>query len=273
MSDPVAESYNRDPECEWGRLERSPYFALEFDVTWEALARLLPPGGHILDAGGGPGRYALALCRAGWQVSLVDLSSGLLEKARSNFAAEPPAVRARLRGIEQGDLRDLSRFAAGSFDAVVSLGGVLTHIPEEGQREQAVSELARVVNPGGLVFLTGVGYFGVLRWMLNNASEELLRPDFEDFLVSRKITGPTGSDWHWFRAAELRDLGESQGLETVEMRGCQGLSSGLIESTNRLHDEYPDLWRVWHSVLMRTSADPTLVDTSEHILWVGRKPI
>jgi SAM-dependent methyltransferase len=270
--DPVAAAYDHDPEREWTRLERSPYLALEFDVTWEALARWIPPGAHILDAGGGPGRYALALCRAGWHVTLLDLSAGLLDKARANFAAEAPEVCARLKAVEQGDLRDLSRFADGSFDAVVCLGGPLTHLPLEAERTRAAMELARVARPGGLVFLTGVGYLAVMRWMLNNNSEDLISPEFEPFLRDGNITGATSSPWHFFRAAELRALGEVCGLETVAMRGCQGLSSGLVSSSNQMAEARPDLWQVWHALLLRTASDPTLVDTSEHILWIGRKP-
>lgn len=270
--DPVAESYNSDPEREWSRLERNPYLALEFDVTWEALTRHLPERAHVLDAGGGPGRYALALCRSGRRVTLLDLSAGLLEKARAIFAAEPAEVRAGLVGLAQGDLRDLMRYPDESFDAVVCLGPPLTHIPLALDRTRAAAEMTRVVRPGGLVFLTGVGYLALMHWMLNYTSDELISPDLESFLQHGNILGATRSTWHFFRAAELRALGEACGLETLEMRGCQGLSSGLENATNQLAETRPDLWTAWHALVLRTASDPTLVDISEHILWIGRKP-
>lgn len=271
MSQAVADAYNRDPEIEWLRLVRDAYQAFEFEVSWDALTRLLPPGAHVLDAGGGPGRYSLALCRAGRRVTLFDLSAGLLEKAQANFAAEAPEVQARLEGVEQGDLRDLSRYAEGSFDAAICLGAPLTHIPEAEGRRRAVQELGRVVRPGGLVFLTGVGFIAVLRVMLEDQCD-LVDPLFEGFWKTGNIWGATGTIWHFFRAEELRRLGEEGGLATVELRGCQGLSANLAEATNRLKEERPDMWRVWHEAVLRTSADPTLADISEHILWVGRKP-
>jgi hypothetical protein len=131
--------------------------------------------------------------------------------------------------------------------------------------------MARVVRPGGLVFLTGVGRLAVMRWMLNNTSDDLIRPEFETFLQDGNIEGATRSTWHFYRAAELRALGEASGLETVEMRGCQGISASLGEATNQLAEARPDLWKVWHGLVMQTSGDPTLVDISEHILWIGRK--
>ncbi len=272
MSDPVAASYNRDPQREWTRLERTPYNALEFDVTWQTIQDFLPPGIHLLDAGGGPGRYALALCRAGWRVTLFDLSSGLLEVARTNFAAEPAAVQDRLQAISQGDLRDLAQFSDGVFEGVVCLGGPLSHIPEPAERLAAVREMARVVRPGGMLILSGVGFLAVQRWMLNNQSRELVEEGFEEFLRSGNIQGATGSPWHFFRAAGLRALAEEAGLETIAMRGCQGISSSLVEATNFLAGEQPDLWEAWHRLVLRTAGDPTLVDVSEHILWVGQKP-
>jgi len=268
----VAAAYNAKPEREWGRLARNPYLALEFEVTWEALERLVPAGAHVLDAGGGPGRYALALARSGRRVTLFDLSQGLLEKAREQFALEAPEVRARLAAIEQGDLRDLGRYANGSFDCAVCLGGPLSHLPEPADRAIAAAELTRVTRRGGLVFLTGVGLLAVQRWMLNNTSDDLISAQFKTFVEDGNILGATGSTWHFFRAAELRGLGEACGLETLEMRGCQGLSASLEDATNLLAETHPDLWQVWHERVLATSADPTLVDISEHILWVGRKP-
>jgi SAM-dependent methyltransferase len=267
----VADAYNRDPEREWARLERNPYYRLEFEVTWAALTRWIPQGAKMLDAGGGPGRYSLALCRAGYRVTLFDLSEGLLEKARAEFAGCPSEVAARLEGIDRGDLCDLSRYPNETFDAVVCLGGPLSHMPDEGDRRKAVDEMARVVRPGGLVFLSGVGFLAVQRWMLNNLSDDLISGEFISFLETGNISGATRTTWHFFRAAELRALGESCGLQTLEMRGCQGLSASLETATNRLAAERPDLWQVWHQRILDSSADPALVDTSEHILWIGRK--
>ena len=55
--------YDRDPGCEWERLERH---RTEFAVTMRALLEYLPPPpASVLDCGGGPGRYAIELKRDG----------------------------------------------------------------------------------------------------------------------------------------------------------------------------------------------------------------
>jgi 2-polyprenyl-3-methyl-5-hydroxy-6-metoxy-1,4-benzoquinol methylase len=71
----VAEAYNKNKEREWQRLTKDPYHSLEFTVIMHYLWKHLPPSGKILDAGGGPGRYSLELCRAGYEVVLLDISS------------------------------------------------------------------------------------------------------------------------------------------------------------------------------------------------------
>jgi ubiquinone/menaquinone biosynthesis C-methylase UbiE len=149
--DAIAEAYNRDPQREWQRLVKDPYHSLEFLVTMHHLRKHLPPTGKVLDAGGGPGRYALELCRAGYEVVLLDISSALIDLAREQFKAEPQAVQDRLREFHVGDVRDLSRFETGTFDAALCLGGPLTHISAAADRDRAVAELVRVARPGAAV--------------------------------------------------------------------------------------------------------------------------
>ncbi|MBN1977342.1 MAG: class I SAM-dependent methyltransferase [Anaerolineae bacterium] len=267
----VAESYNRDTEYEWQRLVKSPYHTLEFQVVMHHLRKHLPPRGRILDAGGGPGRYAIELCQAGYEVVLLDLSPGNIALAREKFDLQPQAVQDKLLEAVVGDMRDLSRFDAGSFDAVLCLGGPLTHISDTDGRSRAVSELVRVTRPGAAVCIVVVGYLAVLRTILLEFSHELLDPPFESLVQEGDATGPTKSIWHFFRADELRQLAESHGLETVEMAGCQGLSTGLIEATNALAQDEAR-WQVWIDLLLRTLTESAVVDMAEHILYIGRVP-
>ena len=58
---------------EWNRLVMDAYHSLEFLVTMHYLRKHLPETGKVLDAGGGPGRYAIELCRAGYAVILLDI--------------------------------------------------------------------------------------------------------------------------------------------------------------------------------------------------------
>jgi len=270
VTDPIAQTYDADPEREWTRLTKSAYQQLEFKITWHHLSQHLPANGHILDAGGGPGRYSLEFCRARYDVTLIDLSEGNIALARQNFADERPEVQARLRDVSVGDVTDLSLFGSDTFDAVLCLGGVVSHIQPAQSRQRAVTELVRVAKPGGVVAITGVGYYAVLRTIMMEFSHEILLPTWPEFLQTHDSEGPTHTDWHWFTSADLRRLAESCGLETITMAGCQGLSSSLIEATNRLAEE-PEKWQHWFDLLLQTSTEPPVVDMAEHILYIGLK--
>ena len=268
----VAAHYNRLASYEWERLAQDPYHSLELRGTMAALAEHLPRTGRVLDIGGGPGRYAIALCRRGYGVALLDLSEQCIALAREKFAAEPPRVVGRLERAEVGDVRDLSPFPDASFDAVLCLGGPLSHLVALTDRQKAVAELVRVAKPGSPVFLSVIGYFGVLRTVLARSPADLVGPETKVFLREGNHLYTGGfCDAHFFRPGELRSLAEEAGLETVEMRALEGLSSNLPEATNALKDHNDGRWERWLEILEETSRDPAVVATSEHFLYVGRR--
>jgi len=55
-------------------------------------------------------------------------------------------------------VQDLSSFESDSFDVVLCLGGVVSHISSESERHKAVSELVRVAKTGALVGVSAIGY-------------------------------------------------------------------------------------------------------------------
>ena len=125
----VARLYDQDPEAEWRRLVSDAYCSLEFLVTMHYIRRHFPRTGRVLDAGGGPGRYAIELCRSGYDVVLLDVSPRVIDVAREKFQSQPPDVRRRLSAPVVGDVRDLSQLDSGSFDATLCLDPPLSAGP------------------------------------------------------------------------------------------------------------------------------------------------
>ncbi len=70
---------------------------IEYAITLRALREHLPgPPARIADVGSGPGRYAVALAAARYQVTLVDLSAQVLALARESAATEGVTLFAHL---------------------------------------------------------------------------------------------------------------------------------------------------------------------------------
>jgi 2-polyprenyl-3-methyl-5-hydroxy-6-metoxy-1,4-benzoquinol methylase len=78
--DEVQEFYDKNAQNEWDRLDRH---RSEFAVTLRALKDYLPHlPAEVLDVGGGPGRYSIAVAKLGHRVTLLDLSEGCLQIAK-----------------------------------------------------------------------------------------------------------------------------------------------------------------------------------------------
>jgi ubiquinone/menaquinone biosynthesis C-methylase UbiE len=112
------------------------------------LETLKPQSGEwILDAGTGPGIYAIQIAKLcpESKVTGVDLSVKFLEIARKN-AEESGVANVEFK---RGDLEELP-FANHSFDKLVC-AGVISAVPN---RKTAAKELYRVLKPGGLAIIT-----------------------------------------------------------------------------------------------------------------------
>ncbi len=255
---------------EWNRLVKDAYNSLEFLVTMHYLRKHLPKTGKILDAGGGPGRYTLELCRAGYDVVLLDIDPTYIAFAEEKIKSEPKPVSSRLIASVVGDIRDLSRFSTNEFDAVLCLGGPLTHISDETERTQATSELVQVAKPRAIVCIAVMGYLAMLRTVLSRASQELTMPRYWNLIKEGKGDNLVqDSLWHFFRASELQQLAESCGLTTLEMVGCEGLSTGLSAATNTVAEDSAK-WERWIELVLETATEPAVVDMANHILYIGR---
>ena len=265
----VAQIYDENATREWKRLESAPFRSIEFLVTMDRILKYLPKTGKVLDTGGGPGRYTIELCRRGYQVVLLDLSEECLNLAKKKILGEPKGVQERLMDLVAGDIRNLSGFVDNSFEAVLCLDP-LSYLCEIEERRKAASELVRVTKPGGVVCIAVRGYLAVLRHMLKRFPQQLLDDSFND-LVRTGDTFVQGVPVHFFRAQEVCRLTESIGLVTLEMCGCEGLSTGLEEATDALAEDTAR-WACWMDLVLKTASEPAVVDMAPHMLYIGRKP-
>lgn len=260
---------------EWERLEGRIDGRLEFEATVDVLAETLPPSGHVLDAGGGAGRYGIWLAERGYDVTLVDLSRGQLSVAREMIADRGVESRVTLC---QGTITDLG-LEAETFDATCCLGGPLSHVLDEADRERAVRELRRVTAPGAPVVVSVMGLLGALQLYLVQGHALAALPallehgDYDAALLDEHGYEPAFTATHFFRRAELVDLLERTGLAVTRVTGLEGLASVFHDERlrDRLGDRIDAERQALKDVVRRSADDPAVADCSIHMLAVARR--
>ncbi|HYN88979.1 MAG TPA: class I SAM-dependent methyltransferase [Ardenticatenaceae bacterium] len=267
MQERIEGFYDESTQREWERLEQH---RTEFAVTVRALHDFLtPPPARVLDVGGGPGRYAIALAHRGYQVTLVDLSRRNLQAA----AEHARVAGAQVENFVHADATDLSFAASSSFDAVLLLGP-LYHLLEVEERRAALREAHRVLAPGGTIFAAFITRYAPVRYAAKHDPALIVtrRAELDEFLESGRLRpGPNGGfgDAYLAHSAEIRPLLADAGFDCLTVVACEGVVSMIEERVNELEGE---LWDAWVELNYRLGADPSVHGGAEHLLYVGRKP-
>lgn len=272
--DPVREYYAHFDRREWHRLADTGEGAIEFAITCRALIRHLPSSGRVLDLGGGPGRYAIWLVERGYQVTLADLSSNLLEIARSEVADAD--VAARIESITVADARDLSAWGDESFDAVLSLGPFY-HLSSLEDRRAAASEMVRVLRPQGLAFVALMPRYGLLRrtMVIPDERHHLLQTDWlrkllDEGWFENEVPGRFNSGFG-VRPEDVIPFFDQFGLESIDLLGVESLSVGIHDTLMELAKDEPDTFAKVLDLLEDAASDPGIHGLCSHLLYVGNK--
>jgi ubiquinone/menaquinone biosynthesis C-methylase UbiE len=267
----VREYYSKTASKEWRRLVRDPYHRLEYDTTMHFLKKHLPKRGLVLDAGGGPGRYTIELAKMGYGVVLLDLTPELLEIAVKRV--KKAGVGHRVCEVAQGSIGDLSRFKSNSFDAVVCLGGALSHIVDNGKREKAIDELIRVAKRRAPIFVSVIGRIGLLVSELTLFPQEIaIDKLFKRCRDTGDYFGGYGfAPCYFYLPEELRQSIGRRKVKILGMAGLEGLSTGHRKETNRLFAKHPESWKRWWETHLMTCTHPAAIGISEHFLLIATK--
>jgi len=177
----------------------------------QLLEQLPPVPAPVLDVGGGAGHQSFPLARAGYEVTLLDPSAAMLDKARARLERLPAEARRRVTLVQAAGENADEAVHGRRFSGVLC-HGVLGYLDEP---EPLVGQLCRCAADGGIVSL-----------MTGNARAMAVRPALErrwdDALAafdSRHEIGVLGVPGRADTVEELGELLRRHGVEPQRWYG------------------------------------------------------
>jgi S-adenosylmethionine-dependent methyltransferase len=226
----------------------------------QLLEHLPAPPASVLDVGGGAGHQSFPLAQAGYDVTVLDPSSAMLDKAQQRLQRLPDEVQRRVSLVEaEGENADEA--VHGQRFAAVLCHGVLGYLD---QPEPVADQLCRCAAAGGIVSI-----------MAGNARASAVRPALErrwdDALASfdaRSEIGVLGVPTRADTVEELSEVVRSRGVEPLRWYGVwlfvdwlafsgaeldpsdssQVEAAAAVELEASRRDPYRQLSRIFHLV-------------------------
>ena len=156
----------------------------------------IPTGEKVLEIGCGAGRCTVALAQRGYLIHAMDTVEGMLNSTQEH--ASEAGVSSSIT-TSLGDAHNLA-FPDGSFGLVLAIGVIpYLQFPQKG-----LSEMARVLRPGGFVLVTAGN-----RWRLNDVLDPWSCPPLQP---AKKVIGAI---FRRFRKARPDDSGLPLRLDSL----------------------------------------------------------
>lgn len=268
----VRQFYNAYGEKEWRRLDATLSGKVNFYIHQHYLMQYVRSGDKVLEAGAGAGRFTIELAASRAHTTVLDVSPEQLRLNKEHVLAE--GRQDYVTAWVEGDILDLSAFAAASFDAVVCYGGPLSYVFD--QADAALDQMLRVLRPGGHLLLSVMSLLGTTRRFMASVIEASFQHslDMVDAVsTAGNLTGEVsrGHRCHMYRWSELRELLEHHNC-AVKAASAAGFLSMTDEETLRIAHSRRDLWNTFLKWELDYCREPGAIDGGTHIIAVVQKP-
>ena len=180
---------------------------------------LQAPPSRVCDVGGGAGHQAIPLACLGYEVTILDPSEEMLQKAWESLASEDEPVRERVRLVHGTGEAASQMLGRESFDAVLCQG-VIMYLEDPGPLVESLADISR---PGAIVSI-----------LTKNADALAMRPALEgryrDALTAFNAVrdrGRLGVTTQAHSVEELSGMLEDNGIGTERWYGIRALTDHL----------------------------------------------
>jgi len=267
--------FDKSKLSEWERLERSVHGRVEYEVTLHHLKKHLKPNSYILDAGGGPGRYSIALAELGHKIYLLDISEEQLNIAKTKI--NEARVNVNITNIERMNVCDMQKISDDTFDAVLCLGGALSYVREK--HIQALEELIRVVKPDGLLIISVMSLLGTFHTISSADEANFLENiqafvDWDQSTPFPELMNSIGSFvWHapmtLYTSTYLKSTLEGLGCSVIDIASTDTITSSYLKGLENIASN-PKALDMLFELEKQFSNKPGLVDMGQHLLVIAK---
>jgi S-adenosylmethionine-dependent methyltransferase len=214
----------------------------------------------VLDVGGGAGHQSIPLAQAGYEVTLLDPSPAMLDKAQERLQRLPGEAQRRVTFL-QADGENAEEAVNGRRFAAVLCHGVLGYLE---QPEPLVNQLCQCVAAGGVVsIMTGNAKAAAVRPALERRWDDALAafdarteigllgvPGRADTVeeLSELMQARGVEPQHWYGVWLFVDWLEFSGAELDPSDSQQVAATAAVELEASRRDPYRQLSRVFHLV-------------------------
>jgi len=240
---------------------------VEYLRTVEVITRTLPdPPAIVADIGGGPGRYTDWLVEVGYHVVHRDLVAHHVDQVSERHGARVDTAVGDATALDLDD---------ASVDAVLLLGP-LYHLYDATDRVRALVEAARVVRPGGAVYIAAISrwairFDGILVEGFHHEHPALL--DLVDEYERTGVLAPAhekGFTGFAHTPEQLRGEVRESGLVLDSLVTVEGISFALVDLDRRLDDQHE--CSHLFAMLRAVESVPDLLGLGPHLLATARRP-
>lgn len=169
---------------------------------------------------------------------------------------------------------NLSIYNDNQFD-VVLLFGPLYHLLEESERQQCVSEINRVLKPGGKVFASFIPYLSGSIAILDRYyrhPEQVDINNLSEVFESGKFNNSSDKGFqegYYPSTKEIEKLFSQNGFDKIMIRSIRGFGYEKEDSLYGIKEK--EMFDKVISLIERTSEEQSIIDMCGHAIYIGYK--
>lgn len=256
---------------EWERLRKDVAGRVSFEIHRRFLDEYLVPGARVLEIGAGPGTFTQHMALRGARLTVTDLSPVQLADNRRRITAA--GLGGAVEEFSVADIRDLSRWAEGSFDLAVAYGGPLSYVFEDAPA--ALRELLRVTRAGGTVVASVMSTLGSYRYFMAEVADLIAEygDDSNDAVLRTgdlRPVQPAGHVCMMYRAEQMPGLVAEAGGTLTAISASNWSSLAAPQALARLEAD-PAHWGRFLDNETWTCRQPGCLNGGTHLIFAARR--